>query len=160
MTPLKILNVIGCRPNFIKIAPLISEMKKHADIEAILVHTGQHYDESMSGIFFQDLEIPKPDFFLNIGSGSYVHQVALVMQSIERVMLETNPDLLLVVGDVNSTIASSLTALPLGCPVAHVEAGLRSFDREMPEEINRVLTDALADFLFATICTISASARR
>jgi UDP-N-acetylglucosamine 2-epimerase (non-hydrolysing) len=150
MSSLKILNVIGCRPNFIKIAPLMREMKKRAGIEPILVHTGQHYDQAMSDVFFRDLEIPQPDVCLNVGSGSYARQVALILQGLEQVLLDVNPDLVLVVGDVNSTVASALTAIPLGYPVAHVEAGLRSFDREMPEEINRVLTDAVADFLFAT----------
>ena len=150
MSVLKILNVIGCRPNFIKIAPLIAEMNKHPEIDPFLVHTGQHYDEAMSDVFFRDLEIPQPDVCLNVGSGSNPGQMARMMQGLEAVLADINPDLVLVVGDVNSTTASSLTAVSLGYPVAHVEAGLRSFDREMPEEINRVVTDALSDFLFAT----------
>ena len=150
MKSLKILNVIGCRPNFVKIAPLILEMKRHAQIWPFLVHTGQHYDEVMSDVFFRDLAIPQPDVSLRVGSGSPPQQLALVMQGLEKVLRDINPDLVLVVGDVNSTAASSLTAITLGYPVAHVEAGLRSFDREMPEEINRVLTDAISDILFAT----------
>src|SRR4051812_29503776 len=150
MSTLKILNVIGCRPNFIKIAPLLREMRQHAEIDPVLVHTGQHYDEVMSDVFFRDLEIPRPDICLNVGSGSYAHQVSRILLGLEEVLQEIHPDLVLVVGDVNSTVASSMAAIPLGYPVAHVEAGLRSFDREMPEEINRVLTDSVADFLFAT----------
>ncbi len=150
MNGLRILSVIGCRPNFIKIAPLMAEMKKHPEIQPVLVHTGQHYDEIMSDVFFRDLDIPKPDVSLNVGSGSYARQVALIIQGLEGVLLDVSPDLVLVVGDVNSTVASCMTAIPLGFPVAHVEAGLRSFDREMPEEINRVLTDSISDLLFAT----------
>lgn len=150
MSGLKILNVVGCRPNFIKIAPLVAEMKKHAEINPLLVHTGQHYDGSMSDVFFRDLELPEPNIYLNVGSGSHARQLALIVQSFEGVLLDVSPDLVLVVGDVNSTIACGLTAIKLGFPVAHVEAGLRSFDREMPEEINRVLTDAISDLLFAT----------
>ncbi len=147
---LRIVNIAGCRPNFIKIAPLLSEMKRHAQIEPILVHTGQHYDRAMSDLFFRDLEIPEPDVSLDVGSGTYAHQTGQVMQRLEPVLREIQPDLVLVVGDVNSTLAAALSAVTLGYPVAHVEAGLRSFDREMPEEINRVLTDAISDFLFIT----------
>jgi UDP-N-acetylglucosamine 2-epimerase (non-hydrolysing) len=150
MTELNVLSVVGCRPNFIKIAPLMAQMNRQPEISATLVHTGQHYDPAMSEIFFRDLDIPEPHFSLDVGSGSYAYQTAEVMQRLERVLLACNPDLVIVVGDVNSTLASALTAVPLGIPVAHVEAGLRSFDREMPEEINRVLTDAAADLLFTT----------
>ncbi|MBI4465383.1 MAG: UDP-N-acetylglucosamine 2-epimerase, partial [Acidobacteria bacterium] len=147
---LKILTVAGCRPNFVKIAPLMARMRRCPEIYPILVHTGQHYDDAMSEVFFRDLNIPKPDIYLNVGSTTYAQQTALIMQRLEGVLLDVGPHLVLVVGDVNSTVAASLTAVTLGYPVAHVEAGLRSFDREMPEEINRVLTDAISDILFAT----------
>jgi UDP-N-acetylglucosamine 2-epimerase (non-hydrolysing) len=150
MKSFTILNVVGCRPNFIKIAPLLSEMKRHPEIQPVLVHTGQHYDQSMSDVFFKDLEIPAPDFCLEVGSGSYAKQFAQIAERLEGVLQDVAPDLVLVVGDVTSTLAAALTAVSGGRPVAHVEAGLRSVDREMPEEINRVLTDALSDFLFAT----------
>lgn len=150
MIDLKILNVVGCRPNFVKIAPLMAEMKKRPGITPVLAHTGQHYDTVMSDVFFRDLELPEPNIYLNIGSGSHARQMALMCQAFEGLLLDVNPDLVLVVGDVNSTVSASLTAIKLGFPVAHVEAGLRSFDREMPEEINRVVTDAIADMLFAT----------
>jgi UDP-N-acetylglucosamine 2-epimerase (non-hydrolysing) len=150
MSALKILNIIGCRTNFIKIMPLIAEMKKYPEIYPLLAYTGQHYDEVSSDVFFRDMEIPQPDVCLNVGSGSHARQAALIIQGLEGVLLDMNPDLVLVAGDVNSTVASSMTAILLGYPVAHVEAGLRSFDREMPEEINRIATDALSDILFTT----------
>jgi UDP-N-acetylglucosamine 2-epimerase (non-hydrolysing) len=153
MNQLSILNVVGCRPNFVKIAPLMAEMARHPEIRSILVHTGQHYDSSMSDVFFQDLGIPGPDFFLNVGSASQASSVAQIGVQLEKVLSEVRPDLVLVVGDVTSTMAATLTSVSLGFPVAHVEAGLRSFDREMPEEINRVVTDALADLLFVTEST-------
>ncbi len=133
-----------------KIAPLIEEMKKHSEIEPILAHTGQHYDENMSKLFFRDLRLPEPDIYLGVGSGTHAGQTAKIMIEFEKVLLEKKPDLVVVVGDVNSTIACALTAVKLHIPVAHVEAGLRSFDRKMPEEINRVLTDAISDYLFVT----------
>jgi UDP-N-acetylglucosamine 2-epimerase (non-hydrolysing) len=147
---LKIINIVGARPNLPKIAPLIREMQRHPQIEPILVHTGQHYDEALSDIFFRQMGIPTPHVNLEVGSGSHAAQTAEVLKRVEPVLIEHQPDLVLVVGDVNSTIAVSLAAVKLGIPVAHVEAGLRSFDRSMPEEINRILTDALADFLFVT----------
>lgn len=147
---MKIINIVGARPNLPKIAPLMREMQRHPGIEPILVHTGQHYDAALSDIFFRQMGIPTPHVNLEVGSGSHAVQTAEVLKRIEPVLLEHNPDLVLVVGDVNSTIAVSLAAVKLGIPVAHVEAGLRSFDRAMPEEINRILTDALADFLFVT----------
>ncbi|MGA2484327.1 MAG: UDP-N-acetylglucosamine 2-epimerase (non-hydrolyzing) [Candidatus Acidiferrales bacterium] len=147
---LKIVNIVGARPNLVKIAPLMREMKRHADIEPVLVHTGQHYDEKLSDIFFRQMGIPVPDVNLEVGSGSHAWQTAEILKRIEPVLIEQQPDLVLVVGDVNSTIAVSLAAVKLGFPVAHVEAGLRSSDRTMPEEINRILTDALADYLFIT----------
>jgi UDP-N-acetylglucosamine 2-epimerase (non-hydrolysing) len=147
---LKIINIVGARPNLPKIAPLIREMQRHPEIEPILVHTGQHYDEALSDIFFRQMGIPTPHVNLEVGSGSHAAQTAEVLKRVEPVLIEHQPDLVLVVGDVNSTIAVSLAAVKLGIPVAHVEAGLRSFDRSMPEEINRILTDALADYLFVT----------
>ena len=147
---MKIINVVGARPNFMKIAPLIEEMRKYQSIEAVLVHTGQHYDSVMSKLFFQDLGIPEPDINLEVRSASHAVQTALIMQRFESVLLKEKPNLVVVVGDVNSTIACALTSVKLGIPVAHVEAGLRSFDRTMPEEINRVLTDTISDILFTT----------
>src|SRR6266850_720895 len=143
---LKILNIVGARPNLPKIAPLMHEMQRHPEIEAILVHTGQHYDEKLSDVFFRQMGIPSPHVNLEVGSGSHASQTAEILKRIEPVLLERKPDLVLVVGDVNSTIAVSLASVKLGIRVAHVEAGLRSFDRTMPEEINRVLTDAIAAF--------------
>jgi len=147
---LKILNVVGARPNLPKIAPLLREMQKHPEIEAVLLHTGQHYDEGLSDIFFRQMGIPEPHVNLEVGSGSHALQTAEILKRVEPVLAEHKPDIALVVGDVNSTIAVSLAAVKMGIRVAHVEAGLRSFDRTMPEEINRVLTDALADYLFVT----------
>ena len=147
---MRILTVVGTRPNFVKIAPLLDEMGRHRDIVTILVHTGQHYDYEMSRAFFEDLDIPKPHVNLEVGSGTAVRQTAEIMLRLERVMEETQPDVVVVVGDVNSTLSAALTAAKMGLPLAHVEAGLRSFDRTMPEEVNRVLTDTLADFLFVT----------
>src|SRR4051794_29746307 len=150
MSVLRILAVAGCRPNFVKLAPLLHEMRRHSDLEPQLVHTGQHYDRELSQIFFDQLELPAPDVWLHVGSGSHGAQTARVIEGMETVLRERLPDLVLVVGDVNSTVASALTAVKLGFPVAHVEAGLRSGDREMPEEINRLLTDAISDLLFAS----------
>lgn len=146
----KIANVVGARPNFMKIAPLMREMRKHGDIDALLIHTGQHYDVAMAGRFFEDLRIPLPDVSLDVGSGSHAAQTAEVMKRLEPVLVRERPDVVVVVGDVNSTLAAALTAAKLLIPVAHVEAGLRSFDRTMPEEINRIVTDAVSDFLFVT----------
>ena len=147
---MKIINVVGARPNFMKIAPLMTEYSRHQNIDAILVHTGQHYDETMSRLFFGELGIPKPDVNLKVGSGSHAVQTAEIMKRFEPVVLEHKPDAVLVVGDVNSTIGCGLVAVKLGVKLIHVEAGLRSFDRTMPEEINRVLTDAISDLLFCT----------
>ena len=141
--------IAGARPNFMKIAPLIKELKK-TDFTFKIIHTGQHYDYEMSKIFFDDLEIPKPDIFLNVGSASHAVQTAKIMIEFEKVILKETPDLVVVVGDVNSTIACALVAKKLFIKIAHVEAGLRSFDQRMPEEINRILTDQLSDFLFTT----------
>jgi UDP-N-acetylglucosamine 2-epimerase (non-hydrolysing) len=147
---MKIINVVGARPNLVKIAPLLRAMRERPEIQPLLVHTGQHYDEKMSDVFFHQMGIPEPDVNLEVGSGSHAWQTAEILKRIEPVLLEHHPDLLLVVGDVNSTIAASLAAAKLGITIAHVEAGLRSFDRTMPEEINRVLTDSIADYLFVT----------
>jgi UDP-N-acetylglucosamine 2-epimerase (non-hydrolysing) len=147
---LRIMNIVGARPNLPKIAPLMREMKCHPDVEPLLVHTGQHYDDKLNDIFFRQMGIPAPDVNLEVGSASHAAQTAEILKRIEPVLLDHQPDLVLVVGDVNSTIAVSLAAVKLGMRVAHVEAGLRSFDRSMPEEINRILTDALADYLFVT----------
>lgn len=133
-----------------KIAPIHTLMLQKDHLQPILLHTGQHYDEAMSKIFFEDLQMPQPDIYLGVGSGTHAEQTAQVMTKIEAVMLENRPDLVIVVGDVNSTLAASVVAAKLWIPVAHVEAGLRSFDREMPEEINRILTDRLAEYLFVT----------
>jgi len=147
---MKIANIVGARPNLVKIAPLLRQMGRHPEIVPLLIHTGQHYDERLSDIFFRQMEIPEPDINLEVGSGSQAWQTAEVLKRIEPVLEQHQPDLVLVVGDVNSTVSASLAAAKLRIPVAHVEAGLRSFDRTMPEEINRLVTDALADFLFAT----------
>ncbi len=145
-----ILNVCGARPNFMKIAPLMRAYTQHDDIKPILIHTGQHYDRNMSDLFFKQLRIPEPDINLGVGSGSHAVQTAEIMKRFEPVVLEHKPQWVVVVGDVNSTIACGLVATKLGVKLAHVEAGLRSFDRTMPEEINRLLTDAIADKLFVT----------
>lgn len=147
---MKIVNIAGARPNFMKIAPLLREMRKYLDLSPLLIHTGQHYDVKMAGQFFQDLQIPEPDVSLEVGSGSHAYQTAEVMKRLEPVLQEIRPDLVVVVGDVNSTMAAALTATKLHIPVAHVEAGLRSFDRTMPEEINRLVTDAVSDYLFVS----------
>jgi len=147
----KIISVVGARPNFMKVAPIHKAFKKHHDkITHLICHTGQHYDEKMSKVFFEDLELPQPDFYLGVGSGSHAEQTATVMIEFEKILINEKPDLVLVVGDVNSTIACSLTAKKLHIKVVHVEAGLRSFDMEMPEEINRILTDRISDYLFVT----------
>jgi UDP-N-acetylglucosamine 2-epimerase (non-hydrolysing) len=161
---MKILIVVGARPNFMKAAPLVSAIREHNGrsapgnrIQCVLLHTGQHYDEAMSGSFFSDLSLPQPDIQLGVGSGSHAVQTAEIMRKFEGVLLQQQPDLVVVVGDVNSTVACALVASKISMDakgtrplIAHVEAGLRSFDRGMPEEINRVLTDHLSDLLFIT----------
>jgi len=167
---LKILSVVGARPNFMKVAPihkafiqLGTSLIRNYELEItneqsgskkginhLICHTGQHYDEKMSKVFFDELELPKPDFYLGVGSGTHAEQTAKVMIEFEKILLQEKPDLVIVVGDVNSTIACSLAAVKLPIKVAHVEAGLRSFDNGMPEEINRLLTDAISDYLFVT----------
>jgi len=144
----RILHVVGARPNFMKAAPVIAALATRDDVSQTLVHTGQHYDSSMSDVFFQELGLPHPDINLGVGSGSHAVQTAQVMMRFEGAVLAQRPDLVLVYGDVNSTIAATLVCAKLGIPIGHVEAGLRSFDRTMPEEINRLATDQLADLLF------------
>ncbi|MGH8546463.1 MAG: non-hydrolyzing UDP-N-acetylglucosamine 2-epimerase [Gammaproteobacteria bacterium] len=151
MTVLKVINIVGARPNFIKMAPIVEAMNRYPEeIEHLLVHTGQHYDERMSKSFFVDLGMPKPDIDLEVGSGSHAEQTARIMVKFEKVCMREGPDLVLVVGDVNSTMACAITAKKLGIRVAHVEAGLRSRDMSMPEEINRLCTDVVCDYLFTT----------
>jgi UDP-N-acetylglucosamine 2-epimerase (non-hydrolysing) len=147
---MKLLAVVGARPNFMKVAPLMWEIQRRGGVEPFLVHTGQHYDQQMSQLFFEELRMPKPDVNLEVGSASHAVQTAEVMKRFEPVVLENRPDAVVVVGDVNSTLACALVAVKLGVPVAHIESGLRSFDRSMPEEINRVMTDAISDWLFIT----------
>lgn len=159
---MKIISVVGTRPNFMKVTPIISAIKEHnrralTGINHLLVHTGQHYDQMMSGAFFDDLELPRPDIFLGIGSGSHGFQTAEIMKKFEDIVETKKPDVVIVVGDVNSTLACALAASKVvydsnrsGPLIAHVEAGLRSFDKSMPEEINRILTDHISDFLFVT----------
>lgn len=147
---IKIICVCGARPNFMKIAPIMKAFNESGKFKTLLVHTGQHYDAKMSQLFFDELNIPKPDVNLEVGSGSHAVQTAEVMKRFEPVVLDFKPDSVLVVGDVNSTIACGLVAVKLGVKLIHVEAGLRSFDRSMPEEINRILTDCISDLLFVT----------
>lgn len=147
---IKVVHVVGARPNFMKVAPIIRALEAYHEFEQLLVHTGQHYDAQMSQIFFAQLNIPAPDIHLNVGSGSHAVQTAQVMIAFEQVLLEYKPDVVLVVGDVNSTLACTLTAVKLQIPVVHVEAGLRSYNRAMPEEINRIVTDAFSALLFTT----------
>jgi UDP-N-acetylglucosamine 2-epimerase (non-hydrolysing) len=153
---MKIISVVGARPNFMKMAPIHKAIQKRSPltkdsfIKHIVCHTGQHYDTNMSKIFFEDLELPRPDFYLGIGSGTHTEQTAKVMMAFEKVLLEEKPNLVIVYGDVNSTLACSLVTNKMGILLAHIEAGLRSFDRSMPEEINRIITDHLTDYLFVT----------
>ncbi len=152
---MRIACIVGARPNFMKIAPILRAMAAHDNLKPVLIHTGQHYDKNLSDIFFDELGIARPDISLGIGSGSHARQTADVMVAVETVLIEAGQqgdpfNMLLVVGDVNSTAAAAIAASKLHIPVAHVEAGLRSFDREMPEEINRLITDAISDLLFVS----------
>lgn len=149
MSRCRLFYVVGARPNFMKIASMVPAMVGDG-VHQIIVHTGQHYDDEMSAVFFRELDLPEPDISLGIGPGSHAQQTGRVMMALEQVMERERPDLVVVVGDVNSTLAGALVAAKLSIPLAHVEAGLRSFDRTMPEEINRLVTDNLSDFLFAT----------
>lgn len=147
----KIISVVGARPNFMKVAPIHKAFQKYKDtIQHLICHTGQHYDEKMSKVFFEDLGLPKPDYYLGIGGGSHAEQTAKIMIEFEKILLAEKPDLIIVVGDVNSTIACSLVAAKLHVKIAHVESGLRSNDMDMPEEINRILTDRISDMMFVT----------
>lgn len=145
-----LLHVVGARPNFMKVGPVLAALEATGEVDQHLVHTGQHYDEELSGAFFDELGLPRPDENLGVGSGSHAAQTAEVMVRMEPVLQEVAPARVFVYGDVNSTVAAALTAAKLGIPVAHVEAGLRSGDRSMPEELNRIVTDQLGDALFAT----------
>jgi UDP-N-acetylglucosamine 2-epimerase (non-hydrolysing) len=148
---MRVLSVVGARPNFMKVAPVMRVMRQgYPGFANLLVHTGQHYDANMNDVFFRELGMPQPDVNLEVGSGSHAQQTALVMSRIEPVIADFAPDIVLVVGDVNSTLAAALVAKKLDVNVAHIEAGLRSFDRRMPEEINRICTDAISDLLFTT----------
>jgi UDP-N-acetylglucosamine 2-epimerase (non-hydrolysing) len=147
---MKVFLVVGARPNFMKIAPVLRESLKYSHISCKTIHTGQHYDYEMSKIFFEDLKIPAPDFFLNAGSGSHAVQTGKIMVAFEKLCQDEKPDLAIVVGDVNSTLACSIVAKKLLIKVAHIEAGLRSFDLTMPEEINRIVTDSISDLFFVT----------
>jgi UDP-N-acetylglucosamine 2-epimerase (non-hydrolysing) len=146
--PIRVLSVVGTRPNFMKIAPVARALAGEAIFEHVLVHTGQHYDEAMSRVFFEELDLPAPDVYLGVGPGTHTARASLVMAGLEPVLAERRPDVVLVPGDVNSTLAAALAAAQAGVVVGHIEAGLRSFDRTMPEELNRVLTDQIADLLF------------
>lgn len=146
---MRIAYVLGARPNFVKMAPVIAELRRRMpDGAHIIIHTGQHYDRMMSQVFFEELGVPEPDHMLGVGSASHAAQTATVMQRIEPVLEEEQPDLMIVPGDVNSTLAATLVAVKLGITIAHLEAGLRSFDRTMPEEINRIVADEFSDYLF------------
>jgi len=147
---MRLAAVVGARPNFVKIAPILAELRQYPETEVTLIHTGQHYDLQMSESFFANLEIPKPDVNLDARAETAIGQTAEIMRRLEPVLLERRPDWVVVVGDVNSTLAAAVTAVKLGIPLAHVEAGLRSGDRTMPEEINRILTDSISDLLFTT----------
>lgn len=150
-TKLKIVSVVGARPNFMKAAPLVSGLQQYLDrCENILIHTGQHYDYNLSQLFFEDLKLPDSDIYLGIGSGTHAEQTGNVMIALEKELMKIEPDIVIVFGDINSTLATAVVTSKLGIKLAHVEAGLRSFDSSMPEEINRIVTDRLADYLFVT----------
>ena len=160
MRPAVVLSVVGARPNFMKMAPVLRQLAHAPELTSVLVHTGQHYDDAMSGVFLRELAMPEPDYRLDVGSGTHAAQTATVMQRFEDVCVTAEPDLVVVAGDVNSTLACALTAVKLEIPVAHIEAGLRSFDRRMPEEINRIVTDSISQLLFTTEQSGSANLQR
>src|SRR6478672_10265568 len=146
---MRILHVVGTRPNLVKMAPVIAALRERfPDWPAAIVHTGQHYDRMMSEVFMEELGVPEPDHLLGVGSGTHAVQTARVMERIEPVLEDDRPELVIVPGDVNSTLAASLVAVKLGIPIAHIESGLRSFDRTMPEEINRIVADEFSEYLF------------
>lgn len=149
---MKIISVVGARPNFMKVAPIHKAFQSisNSSVTHLICHTGQHYDEKMSKIFFDELELPRPNFYLGVGSGSHAEQTGRIMIEFEKILISEKPAIVIVVGDVNSTLACSITAVKLGIEVAHIEAGLRSFDRTMPEEINRIITDSISNYLFVT----------
>ena len=147
---MKLINIVGARPNFMKMAPIVRQLERHPEIEWQLIHTGQHYDDAMSKVFFEELQLPPPHVFLGVGSGSQAEQTAQMIVKLEQAMQSYRPDIVLVVGDTNSALAGALTAAKLCIPVAHVEAGLRSYDRTMPEEINRLCTDCISTLFFTT----------
>ena len=157
---MKVFLVAGARPNFMKIAPIQKMMRKYPELQPIIVHTGQHYDYEMSKIFFENLELPEPNVYLGVGPGTHAEQTGKIMIRFERAIFRYRPDLVIVVGDVNSTLACALVAAKVQVPIAHVEAGLRSFDRSMPEEINRILTDHLCDILFTSCEDANENLRR
>lgn len=156
----KIIQVVGARPNFMKVAPIQLAFSNYEGVESFIVHTGQHRDVNMSDVFFKQLQMPLPKYFLGVNAGSHSQMTAQMMIAFEKVLMEEKPDLVVVVGDVTSTLACALTSVRGGIPVAHVEAGLRSYDRQMPEEINRILTDQISDFLFTTEAGASKNLRR
>src|SRR6266853_2944445 len=158
--PVRICHVLGARPNYMKAAPVLRAISKYFGVEQTVVHTGQHYDFNMSDAFFQQLGMPEPDFNLQVGSGTHAQQTAAIMSHFEPVVLKLQPRVVVVYGDVNSTIAAALVCSKLGIAVAHVEAGLRSFDRTMPEEINRLLTDQICDVLYTTERSAADNLRR
>ncbi|HUP23665.1 MAG TPA: UDP-N-acetylglucosamine 2-epimerase (non-hydrolyzing) [Thermoanaerobaculia bacterium] len=157
---MRVMSVVGARPNFMKMAPVVRALKRSAGVESLLVHTGQHYDEELSEVFFRQLGMPEPDASLAVGSGTHAEQTGRLLTALERSCIELGPDLVLVGGDVNSTMAAALAAAKLKIPVGHVEAGLRSFDRSMPEEVNRVVADHLSELLFTTEESGSRNLRR